>query len=328
MNELISVIVPVYNVEQYLRQCVNSILRQTYIRIEVILIDDGSSDGSAKICDEYAQKDTRVRVLHKVNEGVSVARNIGIQISKGEYIGFVDADDYIEPDMYEKLLCAIEKGGEECKISCCGRYLIFDESSRKKRAFSLTPGITGVISSEEMLQKILQLNECDSVMWDKLFHRSLFSDIFFPNMKIYEDMAIMYRLIDLSPKIFLIAEPLYNYRQRAQSATTSSFSEEQLYAIKNSKEIINFVKERYPNVLHDAEKHYVKKCLIICVMVNTSNKNTRKRFQVEYKQLLNILGNNKNNLAKNDKFKYYLLRAKVHRIFHTINRFRRVLFCE
>ena len=110
----ISIIVPVYNIEEYLPRCIESILNQTYNNLELILVDDGSKDKSGEICDAYAKKDNRVVVLHKENGGSSSARNAGIAIAKGEYLGFVDSDDYIEPDMYEKMVAVIEKTG--CKI--------------------------------------------------------------------------------------------------------------------------------------------------------------------------------------------------------------------
>ena len=117
MNDLISIIVPVYKAEKYLRRCVDSILAQTYQNIEVLLIDDGSPDNSGEICDEYAEKDSRVRVFHKPNGGVSSARNLGLKEAKGDYIGFVDADDYIDKTMYEVLLCNLIK--ENSDISIC-----------------------------------------------------------------------------------------------------------------------------------------------------------------------------------------------------------------
>lgn len=117
---LISVIVPIYRVERYLSKCVESILNQTYRHLEIILVDDGSPDGSGAICDEFAEKDSRIRVIHKENGGLSDARNAGIQVAGGEYLAFVDGDDWIEPDMYEAMLGLTEKYG--AKLVCAGRY--------------------------------------------------------------------------------------------------------------------------------------------------------------------------------------------------------------
>ena len=115
--DLISVIVPVYKVEQYLDECIQSIVNQTYTNLEIILVDDGSPDNCPQICDEWAKKDSRIRVLHNKNNGVSAARNAGLTIAKGQYIGFVDSDDYIAADMYESLMVGIKQGNK--KISCC-----------------------------------------------------------------------------------------------------------------------------------------------------------------------------------------------------------------
>lgn len=125
-QRVISVIVPIYKVEQYLRQCVDSILNQTHRALEVILVDDGSPDGSGKICDEYAARDSRVRVIHKENGGLSDARNAGIDIARGDYIAFVDSDDWLEPDTYESMLAAMEK--YQAKLVCAGRFDNSDET--------------------------------------------------------------------------------------------------------------------------------------------------------------------------------------------------------
>lgn len=125
VQPLISIVVPVYNVKQFLTKCLNSIISQTYSNLEIIVVDDGSTDGSATICDDYAKKDKRISVIHKENGGLASARNAGIDVAKGTYIGFVDSDDYIEPYMYEKLLQAILK--YSCNIAVCGINYVFDD---------------------------------------------------------------------------------------------------------------------------------------------------------------------------------------------------------
>ena len=123
----ISVIVPVYNVEKYLHECVDSILTQTFTDFELILVDDGSPDNCPVICDEYASKDKRIKVIHKENGGGAQSRNVGLDCSRGAYIGFVDSDDHILPDMYEKMFCRIEE--EQADIACCGLHHIYEDGN-------------------------------------------------------------------------------------------------------------------------------------------------------------------------------------------------------
>ena len=147
----ISIIVPVYKVEKYLKKCVDSILAQTFTDFELILVDDGSPDDSGKICEEYAEKDARVRVLHKENGGLSSARNAGIEVAKGKYLGFIDSDDYIAEDMYELLYNTIIK--EDADLSICGIYDVYEG-----KAPIVKPTIEKVVSAEEALLLILQGN--------------------------------------------------------------------------------------------------------------------------------------------------------------------------
>ena len=137
MENLISVIVPVYNIEAYLRKCIDSILAQTYTNLEIILVDDGSTDNSGEICNEYAAKDARIRVIHKGNGGLSSARNTGIDIATGKYIGFVDSDDYLAPDMYEKLLGAIVNNHAD--ISVCNVHHVDENEELISSTFLFTP---------------------------------------------------------------------------------------------------------------------------------------------------------------------------------------------
>ncbi|WP_322018790.1 glycosyltransferase [Clostridium butyricum] len=147
---LISIIVPIYNMQKYLRKCLDTLIKQTYDKLEIILVDDGSTDSSGVICDEYLLKDNRIKVIHKENAGVSDARNVGIAIAKGEYIGFVDPDDYIELNMYEKLLYLIKNN--DCDIAICG-YVIEDENGNSVK--NLDKEIKNIILNSEKAMKLL-----------------------------------------------------------------------------------------------------------------------------------------------------------------------------
>lgn len=241
---LISIIVPVYNVEKYLKRCFDSIKKQTYTNIEIILIDDGSQDCSGKLCDELVSTDDRARVIHKVNGGLSSARNAGIDVARGEYIGFVDSDDWIDSKMYELLYLAIKKSNS--KISCCGRFDVDAETGSE--TVGLCPRKEEVVNSEECLDRMLRWNNIDSSAVDKLFHRSAFEEFKFPVGVISEDVAVMYRVISWSGRISLVPVPMYYYFHRKNSITTSAFSERKLDVLKHSYSILEFVRRHYPRI--------------------------------------------------------------------------------
>lgn len=211
-NPLISVIVPIYNVEPYIDKCINSIINQNYKELEIILVDDGSPDNCGKICDEYAEKDLRIKVIHKKNGGLSSARNAGLEIARGEYIGFVDSDDYIEPFMYDKLLEALLD--QDCPLAICGTAYVFENGKRieKTRAGDII-----VMNFEEALTEMNQYRKFDMGAWSKLYKAELFDDIRFPVGKLSEDFFVMYKIFDKAKKIVFISDPAYNYLQRNNS---------------------------------------------------------------------------------------------------------------
>ena len=176
MKPQISVIVPVYKVERYLRRCVQSILNQTHSNLEVILVDDGSPDGSGALCDEFAKQDSRVQVIHKDNGGLSDARNAGLSIARGDYVTFVDSDDWIEPDAYEAMLALAEESGAQ--LVCAGRY--DEDETTGQITVGLCPEKRELISDKEALRRILRWDNMDSSACDKLYARALFRDIRYP----------------------------------------------------------------------------------------------------------------------------------------------------
>lgn len=214
-KKLISVIVPVYNVEAYLERCVDSILKQTYKELEIILVDDGATDSSGELCDQLAKKDDRIIVIHKKNGGLSDARNAGIDASRGEYLSFIDSDDFIHPMFMEVLLQLCET--TQCNISKCGMQEVegdtFVSEGEKEDTYKL-------YSAEEYLEKINRVNAGFSVC-NKLFHRELFSTIKFPYAKLHEDVAVIYKLIAMSKKIVEVEYKLYFFYKNPKSITKS-----------------------------------------------------------------------------------------------------------
>lgn len=209
MNQLISIIVPIYNVQDYLRTCLESILSQTYTNIEIILVNDGSEDSSEEICREYAKKDERVRLYSQENRGLSVARNIGVSFSKGELIVFVDSDDYVAPKMIEKLYAAMKKA--DADLAMCG-FKRVDQYGRDC-GLSFLPE-DKIIGGKEAIKCLFDENSGYMVAWNKLYKKSFLIDNVFPPGKIHEDEFVMHRIFSECKKIAIISESLYFYVQR------------------------------------------------------------------------------------------------------------------
>ena len=226
-NELVSVIVPVYNVEDYLKKCVDSIINQTYTNLEIILVDDGSPDNCEKICDEYLNIDSRIRVIHKKNGGLSSARNAGLDIAKGKYISFIDSDDYIKENFIEALKTSIR----DAEIAICGITNVL-EDGEVCLDIEESPIKDERLSSLEALKKLATPNYFYYVTaCNKLYLRSLFDDIRFEEGKINEDEYIVHKLFEKSNKIVTISDKLYFYLQRDSSITHSLFKIGKLDAV-------------------------------------------------------------------------------------------------
>lgn len=241
---MISVIVPVYNVENYLRRCVDSILGQTYRDLEVLLVDDGSTDGCAGICDEYAGRDPRVRVVHKKNGGAADARNAGLEAASGEWIGFVDSDDFILPEMYETLHRACVE--HDVPLSMCGKIVWEEKDGRRKRRCCLDR--PALFSAREAVAGLLMDGFCDSSSCDKLYWRGLFANIRYPSGAQYDDLNVTARLLGLAGTVYHVGEPLYLYAKRSGSVTTAPFHERTVDALIQSEQLKSFIDERYPDL--------------------------------------------------------------------------------
>ncbi|MGL5903256.1 MAG: glycosyltransferase family 2 protein, partial [Cetobacterium sp.] len=212
MNPKISIIVPVYKVEPYLRRCIDSILNQTFTNFELILVDDGSPDRCGEICDEYAKKDCRIKVIHKKNGGLSSARNIGLNIAKGDYIGFVDSDDWIDADMYETLYNLIKESNKS--ISNIGYKIVYDNYSE-----CLTNHKVLKLNKEQALEELLKHKLYGNYFWPNLYTSELMKKFRFTENIIFEDLDLMYRVISESNGIITVGMSKYNYLQREGSIT-------------------------------------------------------------------------------------------------------------
>lgn len=239
MKELISIIVPIYNAENQIRKCIDSILGQTYKNIELILVNDGSDDESPRICDEYAQQDLRVKVIHKENGGVSSARNKGITVSKGEYIGFVDSDDWLETDMYEYLLKSIKLNSAD--VACCGYYKEFEDKTEVKTREDMISS-----SINEILENFID-GKYEGSVWNKLFTRSVIKHEFDIKMAIGEDAYFLFQAIKNAKRITYNSKPKYHYSQRLGSATKAPFSLKLLDTLDSVDRIYDSIKIDFPD---------------------------------------------------------------------------------
>lgn len=221
MKNLVSIIVPVYKVEKYIKECIDSILNQTYKNLEIILVDDGSPDKCPYICDEYARKDSRIKVIHKENGGLSSARNLGIDIAQGDYIQFVDSDDLIDSRMTEILFTNLINTNSD--ISCCCYYY----SEKKSENINDKPETIKEFTSFEAIRDLYCKKLQNVISWNKLYRKSLFQEIRFPVGKICEDVFTIYKLFFISKKIVKSSFIGYFYRASPNSIT-HNFSKKRL----------------------------------------------------------------------------------------------------
>lgn len=240
---MISVIVPIYKVEQYLRRCVDSLLRQSYRNFELILVDDGSPDGCGGICDAYAGKDSRVRVIHKENGGLSDARNAGLQIARGKYIAFVDSDDWVAPDYLEKLLNGLtETGADICECS------ILRTGEEKMQTVPTENTPPKVYDTVEALRQLIQDGVFHQYVWNKLYRRQTLEGIFFPEGKTNEDEFWTYQVFGRANAVARIEAPLYYYFQRPGSIMGAGYSLRRLDALEAKLARQGYIMEKFPEL--------------------------------------------------------------------------------
>ena len=295
----ISIIVPVYKVEPYIHKCVDSILNQTFKDFELILVDDGSPDNCGKICDEYGQKDNRVIVIHKANEGISSARNAGLDIARGEYIGFVDSDDYIEKDMYEILYNICEDN--KCDIASCSSIIYFQEKTVINGGHRLI-----IHNKEEAMRVMLEGELYDEVVWVKLFKKSVIEDIRFPVGKIYEDTAFTYKVINNSKRVATIGEPKYNYIKHENSIMSNAIQDIKIDAVIAYKDMYKFMEKKYPGLCDLVALKLANSSMIVMNLM--AKKKNFRDYKDNYYKVSKIL-NSKFN--KTIKLKEYPMNVKI-----------------
>ena len=245
-DPLISVIVPVYKVEEYLDACVESICGQSWQNLEIILVDDGSPDECPALCDRWGQKDKRIRVIHKENGGLSDARNAGMKIAHGDYIGFVDSDDWISPRMYELLLAAMDR--DQSEISCCTAELFREDPEQVKY---LSSPVNVVLDREEAQRALLRESLLKQPVWYKLYKRDLIKDILFEVGKQHEDVFWSYQAIGRAERVSVIDYVGYHYRQRENSIMGRQYSLKNLDALEAYCRRYEYFKEYFPDLAQE-----------------------------------------------------------------------------
>lgn len=249
--ELITVIVPIYKVEEYLDKCILSIINQTYRNLEIILIDDGSPDKCGEICDKYKKQDNRIQVIHKQNEGISVARNIGIDLSKGEYLFFVDSDDYLHENMIEILYKNIKM--YDADISMCDYIRVKNYNINMLDKEENIIVYSNIEALEKLYKDTFTFHEDYSLFiapWNKLYKKAIFDEIRYPIGKVYEDGATIYKVLFEAKKIVYSNLKLYYYYQRPGSISRKKFDITRLDRLDAFKGQVNFYKEKNLEKLH------------------------------------------------------------------------------
>ena len=312
MNELVSVIVPIYNVEKYLDRCVKSIIEQTYKHLEIILVDDGSPDNCPKMCDEWAKKDSRIVVLHKTNGGLSSARNAGIKIAKGTYLSFVDSDDYIKNDMIESMVTTMYNYSSD--LSCCGRYIVHDNGKIENKFIG---NQIQLLSSQEATCAMFDGTIVGEPAWDKVYKKELFDDICFPEGEINEDIGIMPLIFNKANNIVHIPEAYYYYCKNGASITRSGYSNKKSIVLKHLDQIENIVLDLYPNIINNFYAFKAKYSLSMLYLI-LENRIVKNTFINDYKSYYNNLKKcfiyfiTSKTITKSEKIKGILVVTKLY----------------
>lgn len=302
MQEIISVIVPIYKVEEYLERCINSILDQTYKNLDIILVDDGSPDECPNICEEYAKKDDRIKVIHKKNGGLSDARNYGINIAIGQYISFVDSDDYIDKNMYQDMINELRKNNADI-VSCAINNVYSDriESSQIEEI---------IYDTESALKNLILGRNLDQTVWNKLYKKDVINGILFEKGKINEDDFWTYQVFANSKKIITVNKPLYNYIHRESSIMGQGYSEKNLNGLEARYNQYKFIEKNYPELSLIAKKSVFFYAMFLYQKLLISKHEINKSYMCIQEYLKEIDFNNKEKKQLTIKEKIWVFMGK------------------
>jgi len=303
MNPKISVVLPVYNVEKYIEKCLETVINQTYQNLEIILVDDGSTDSSGQICDAYADKDERIRVIHKANGGLSDARNVGAASATGEYLTYIDSDDYVTLTYVEYLYGLIQK--YKTKVALCTHIIVFENGKN----VPLGNGTDEMLDVETCLERMLYHDVIDTSAWAKMFTMDLAKKIQFPKGKLFEDIGTTYRFWLESGQIACGYEPQYFYIIRKNSIVTGAFNMKKLDLLEMTDSMARDVEAVLPSLKTalDRRKIYARFSTLNQMQDVDGYKEERDKL-ISYIRMngAQLLTNNK--VPKRDKWAFLLLK--------------------
>ena len=305
-SPLISVIVPVYKVEPYLDRCVQSIIDQTYSNLEIILVDDGSPDNCPAMCDAWAEKGPRIKVIHKDNGGLSDARNAGMEVASGELIGFIDSDDWIEPNMYQLLYDNMQRNNAD--ISVCGVEMNWEGNLPPHM---LTCKGNCVLSTEDAMRAIIEESWLKQPVWYKLYKTDQIKNIPFAVGKYHEDVFWSYQAIAKARRISVCDTPCYHYIQRGNSIMGTSFSLKRLDALEAQENRLQYLSVHFPSLVSTAKIQLLQFCMYLEQMALRSL--TPSDFSVANQRITSLLNayplnqNDNSLLSLKQKIWLYLL---------------------
>jgi len=288
----LSIVVPVYKVEQYIRKCIDSILVQSFTNFELILIDDGSPDNCGIICDEYAKKDPRIFVIHKRSSGLSAARNSGIEKAKGKYITFVDSDDWIDKETYEKAFRFLNEN--QLEVVCFDTWLVKDNQEKFRPRYTQNQIFVGV----EGVNAILE-DGIDNAAWNKVYLKSLFDGVRYPEGRVFEDVGTSYKVLAKAKRVGYLKQPLYYYLKRGNSIVGTSFNSSKRYdAFLSYEERFEYAKAHKLSAMESCRAHAVSAALST-LTVNYLDKSLS---EVRFSQVTKFIEDNK-TLLDNKRMK-------------------------
>ncbi|GAA6381916.1 glycosyltransferase [Intestinibacter bartlettii] len=315
MGDKISVIVPIYKVEDYLHRCVDSIINQTYTNLEIILVDDGSPDNCPMICDEYAEKDSRIRVVHKKNGGLSDARNAGLDIATGEYIMFIDSDDFVDTEMMGSMMRNMIDDNVDMVV-CNIKYVYEDREVVKYNQSDR------ILDRYEAMEEYLKDGVVQAVAWNKLYKKSLINNMRYKVGKTNEDEFFTYKIVDKTEKIYYNSRPFYNYIQR-DSSIMGKYSIKRLDGVEASYERLNFIKKKYPTLYEKEKKTFVNLCIYSYQMIlrepNLDKDKQGRKTLNNYRKKIKFNKTELKNYSYKDKLKIYLSKISLDACCKTLN---------
>lgn len=305
MNPLISVIVPIYNVEKYLARCVDSIVNQTYKNLEIILVDDGSPDRCPQMCDDYAKKDSRIKVVHKKNGGLSDARNAGMAVATGEYISFIDSDDYVSDDFFECLLDVMNK--ENSDIAECSVVKFYEDNRFDEFSDDLS---VKTYDTQDAMSALIAENPFHQHVWNKLYKTELVKDIPYAVGKLNEDEFWTYRVFGRANKVARINKTMYYYFQRSSSIMGVGYNIRRLDALEGKANRQKYIENNFPDLSTQAKIDLYGSCMFAyqSVLKFMSGADKKKALELirKYRKMYN-LSFDEIKLADKSARKYFYL---------------------